>query len=304
MGKLNIAHHKSYHPYRLDNIERVRRDEAAAKLKETEDADRVLVADAESRLGALRSRAGITPPHSPPPGDRATEDPAPPVASGSASSSIPLSNGHINLFADLEEHTAALAARASKSKPALTDTDRGMALAPTKQDLNPWYSSSGPKDSDADKTAAARRQRDLARQVRADPLASIPSHLMRSSRTTSSRPPPSHHHPPPRRHAHAQPPQPQPPQPQAAASSSSREGRLARESSERERALALVRRKQRERERAESATATPSTVHGGYADVFNRVEVEDAHRDRDRAWRQRRWEDDAGIGWRPRPERH
>ena len=44
MGKLNIAHHKSYHPYRLDNIERVRRDEAAAKLKETEDADRVLVA--------------------------------------------------------------------------------------------------------------------------------------------------------------------------------------------------------------------------------------------------------------------
>ena len=44
MGKLNIAHHKSYHPYRLDNIERVRRDEAAAKLKQTEDADRVLVA--------------------------------------------------------------------------------------------------------------------------------------------------------------------------------------------------------------------------------------------------------------------
>ena len=42
MGKLNIAHHKSYHPYRLDNIERVRRDEAAAKRKQTEDADRAL----------------------------------------------------------------------------------------------------------------------------------------------------------------------------------------------------------------------------------------------------------------------
>jgi hypothetical protein len=174
MGKLNIAHHKSYHPYRLDNIERVRRDEAAAKLKETEDADRVLVAvrlrlhrkysthnslqDAESRLGALRSRAGITPPHSPPPADREAEDPAPPVASGSGSSSIPLSsNGHINLFADLEEHASALAARASKSKPALTDTDRGLPLAPTKQDLNPWYSSTSPKDSDSDKLAAARR---------------------------------------------------------------------------------------------------------------------------------------------------
>jgi hypothetical protein len=44
MGKLNIAHHKSYHPYRLDNIERVRRDEAAAKKKHAEDADRALVA--------------------------------------------------------------------------------------------------------------------------------------------------------------------------------------------------------------------------------------------------------------------
>ena len=44
MGKLNIAHHKSYHPYRLDNIERVRRDEAAAKSKQAEDTDRALVA--------------------------------------------------------------------------------------------------------------------------------------------------------------------------------------------------------------------------------------------------------------------
>lgn len=34
MGKLNIAHHKSYHPYRRDNIERVRRDEEEARLKE------------------------------------------------------------------------------------------------------------------------------------------------------------------------------------------------------------------------------------------------------------------------------
>jgi pyruvate/2-oxoglutarate dehydrogenase complex dihydrolipoamide acyltransferase (E2) component len=102
--------------------------------------------------------------------------------------------------------------------------------------------------------------------------------------------------PPPARTAAAAP---------AAPSSASREGRLVRESAERERALALVRRKQRERERAESATATPSTVHGGgYADVFNRVEVEDAHRERDRAWRQRRWEDDAGNSRRPRPKRH
>ena len=49
MGKLNIAHHKSYHPYRLDNIERVRRDETDAKRKQTEDVDRAL-AVVRSRL--------------------------------------------------------------------------------------------------------------------------------------------------------------------------------------------------------------------------------------------------------------
>jgi hypothetical protein len=169
MGKLNIAHHKSYHPYRLDNIERVRRDEAEAKRKQTEDEDRALVAvcllfplncvhttttpfqDAESRLSTLRARAGITPPPSPPHNADAVS--AVPVASGSG---VTLSNRHINLFADLEEHAAALAARASKSKPAMTDLDRGVPLAPTKQDLHPWYSvtRTGGKD---DKTAEARR---------------------------------------------------------------------------------------------------------------------------------------------------
>jgi hypothetical protein len=130
------------------------------------------------------------------------------------------------------------------------------------------------------------RQRDLARQLKADPLSSIPLHLKR----------PLHSHtatPPPQPHSYSQPKQSQKPPP----TSSSREGRLARESVERERALALLRRKQREREQAERATATPSTVNGGdagrgYADVFNRREVEDAHRERDRSWRHRRWEDD------------
>jgi hypothetical protein len=44
MGKLNIAHHKSYHPYRRDNIERVRRDEEEAKLKEAQEEGRVMLA--------------------------------------------------------------------------------------------------------------------------------------------------------------------------------------------------------------------------------------------------------------------
>jgi hypothetical protein len=44
MGKLNIAHHKSYHPYRRDNIERVRRDEEEARLKEEDEEGRVMLA--------------------------------------------------------------------------------------------------------------------------------------------------------------------------------------------------------------------------------------------------------------------
>jgi len=288
MGKLNIAHHKSYHPYRLDNIERVRRDEADAKRKQIEDTDRVLVADAESRLSTLRARAGITPPSSPP---HITDvgEPIDRTAPGVSGSTLDLSNGHINLFADLEEHAAALAARASKSKPAMTDLDRGMPLAPTKGDLHPWYSAARGDGKD-DKTAGERRQRDLARQLKADPLASIPSHLKRPTRA----PPPS------QPHSRSEPQQ----SIETPPSSASREGRLARESVERARALALLRRKERERQRAESATATPSTVHGGdgpgYVDVFNRREVEDAHRERDRSWRQRRWEDDNDDRYRRR----
>jgi hypothetical protein len=44
MGRLVIAHHKSYHPYRRDNIERVRRDEEEAKLKEEKEEGRMMLA--------------------------------------------------------------------------------------------------------------------------------------------------------------------------------------------------------------------------------------------------------------------
>jgi N-terminal domain of CBF1 interacting co-repressor CIR len=44
MGKLNIAHHKSYHPYRRDNIEKVRRDEEEARIKEAQEEGRMQLA--------------------------------------------------------------------------------------------------------------------------------------------------------------------------------------------------------------------------------------------------------------------
>jgi hypothetical protein len=44
IGKLNIAHHKSYHPYRRDNIEKVRRDEEEARQQEPREEGRMLLA--------------------------------------------------------------------------------------------------------------------------------------------------------------------------------------------------------------------------------------------------------------------
>ena len=68
--------------------------------------------------------------------------------------------------------------------------------------------------------------------------------------------------------------------------------------SERERALELIRRKKRHLE----GNATPSTVceepSSGYGDVFNRREVEEAHRYRDRP--HRRWDDEDRNGHRSR----
>jgi hypothetical protein len=54
MGKLNIAHHKSYHPYRRDNVERVRRDEEEARLNEAKEEGRMLLAVRSSPFGGRR----------------------------------------------------------------------------------------------------------------------------------------------------------------------------------------------------------------------------------------------------------
>jgi hypothetical protein len=63
MGRLVIAHHKSYHPYRRDNIERVRRDEEEARLKEEREEGRMLLAvsiiSSSSLLGFIYVYIGL-----------------------------------------------------------------------------------------------------------------------------------------------------------------------------------------------------------------------------------------------------
>ncbi|KAI8647273.1 hypothetical protein BD408DRAFT_408899 [Parasitella parasitica] len=54
---MNILHHKSWHVYNKDNIERVRKDEAEAETEAKKKQDRVILAESEARLELLRKRA-------------------------------------------------------------------------------------------------------------------------------------------------------------------------------------------------------------------------------------------------------
>ncbi|KAJ3876175.1 hypothetical protein F5051DRAFT_454019 [Lentinula edodes] len=261
MGKLNIAHHKSYHPYRRDNIEKVRRDEEEARLKEAKEEGRILLADSEARIDLLRQKNRSSKKH---PDDELRQ-----LASSStavaAPASLSTSGGHINFFEDLEQNAIVAAAKASK-KDLPSETDKGFALAPSAKDLNPWYS--GSSDQKSLDENDDRRKRDTARKSIHDPLTTI-NHQLASSSTQSSVKPRLTRPSPPKYPL-------QPPEVNA---------RLSRESAERERALALIRRKKREMMGSE----TPSTVRGGdsaseYGDMYNRRDVEDAHRLRDQRW--------------------
>ncbi|MBW0515587.1 hypothetical protein O181_055302 [Austropuccinia psidii MF-1] len=56
MGKLNILHHKSYHVYNRENVERVKRDELRAQLEDEAKTQSTIAANSEARLSLLRSQ--------------------------------------------------------------------------------------------------------------------------------------------------------------------------------------------------------------------------------------------------------
>ncbi|KAF9527874.1 hypothetical protein CPB83DRAFT_855341 [Crepidotus variabilis] len=286
MGKLNIAHHKSYHPYRRDNIERVRKDEEEARLKESKEEGRMMLADAEARIDLLRQKAGV-----PPIGGSGSEQSKPKkrrrqdeekeemkrIAEGSGlqhGAILPTTNGHINLFEDLEhtQKTIAAAIRSSSKKASTasssTETEKGVPLAPSTKDLNPWYSernSSKDEAKELEDREKERKRREESRKTAHDPLTSITRQLAVRSSSLSSR-------------TTMRPP----PLPASSSGTGDVHTRLNRESSERERALALIRRKKREME----GNMTPSTVvddsGSEYGDMYNRREVQEAHRYRER----------------------
>lgn len=97
------------------------------------------------------------------------------------------------------------------------------------------------------------------------------------------------------------------PPPRASQSSGSLlESRLQREQSERERAAALIAQRKKEKEMAMRGSETPSSVapsEGGYGDLYNKMDVEEAARRRRGEagqWRNhvRRWDGSQGRGQR------
>ncbi|KIP03060.1 hypothetical protein PHLGIDRAFT_256870 [Phlebiopsis gigantea 11061_1 CR5-6] len=258
MGKLNIAHHKSYHPYRRDNIERVRRDEAEAALDEAAKEAKVMLADADARMDALRARAGAGAYKGKERAHEEEESAAGPSGAGLGS------GAHINLFEEFEKKDgAAMLKTVSKKTLEGDQREQGIPLAPPEKDRTPWYSDKRPREANED-----RRRRDQMRKSVHDPLTSINQQLARLS--DDPRPP-----------ARSK-PRPRDGPPQVAE-------RLSRESTERQRALELIARRRREA----AGSATPSTVRGGmdgaYGDQYNAHAVEEAHQRRGGGGGGRRW---------------
>ncbi|KAI0367334.1 hypothetical protein BV20DRAFT_572744 [Pilatotrama ljubarskyi] len=302
MGKLNIAHHKSYHPYRRDNIERVRRDEEEARQKEAVEEGRMMLADSEARIDLLRQRAGLGGSKTRSKGreddDLALLDSqgAGPSTAGAPAevSTLTTANGHINFFEDLERSVIPVHGNMRSTKkppPGGVESEKGVALAPSAKDLNPWYvdAKRAKETEEVDETDEVKRRRDLQRKSAHDPLTAINSQLASRSGGNGSSSSSSSTRRPPR----ALPPAPPSAPPEVAA-------RLTRESAERQRALELIARKKREM----AGSETPSTVYrgvdrrgmggSGYGDVFNRREVDEVQRERRRGWERDRDRDRDG----------
>ncbi|CUA78520.1 hypothetical protein RSOLAG22IIIB_07136 [Rhizoctonia solani] len=322
MGKLNIAHHKSYHPYRADNIERVRRDEEEARLKEAIEDGRVSLADSEARISLLRERAKTESKPSKHKQQREEEkllQSRNPLIAGSSEEdhhvskekgqggalTLTAASGHVNFFEELEyshqntlEHGARTRTKAEIDKAREKELERGVPLMPDDKDRRPWYMDKALKHLKdmTDEEAKSKEQPDpepeLEREKwgkrRGNKTSSKtrldPLKDMQTHLAARSRALSS------RSHSNSN-PMPPPSSLPARASSSNSSGpkdpsteRTTREAAERARAEALIAKRQAEKDAASSVGGdTPYSVRdGGYSDVYNKNETREAHHAWDR----------------------
>ncbi|KAG8731975.1 hypothetical protein FRC11_001293 [Ceratobasidium sp. 423] len=317
MGKLNIAHHKSYHPYRADNIERVRRDEEEARLKEAIEDGRVSLADSEARIALLRERAKAEAKPSKHKQQREEEkllQSRNPLIAGTSSPSahhvsnekgeggaltLTAASGHVNFFEELEyshqntlEHSGGARTKAEIDKAKEKELERGVPLMPDEKDRRPWYMDKGlkhPKDmtdeevklkEEAEPEAEREKWGKRARGNKTSSKTSLdPLKDMQSHLAARSR----------ALSSRTPNPMPPPAAPRASTSSGPKDAateRATRESAERARAEALIAKRRAEMDATSSVGGdTPYSVRdSGYSDVYNKKETREAHH----AWERQR----------------
>ncbi|KAK4514677.1 cyclin-dependent protein kinase [Mucor velutinosus] len=180
---MNILHHKSWHVYNKDNIERVRKDEAEAEAEAKKKQDRVMLAESEARLDLLRKRANAS---------------LPAIQDQQDTKRIE----HVNLFQDLEdkhnansnnpEHEAEQKAKDEKWEKQITMyLDKGTEKAPwyakpTAQRTDKYIDQHVFKRSHKDDGNPHRRKR-KALEINDDPLDYITKTLSKRDEKKRSR---------------------------------------------------------------------------------------------------------------------
>ena len=203
---LHLLHHKSWHVYNKDNVERVQRDKEKARLKEEAEEQRMNEIDQERRLAQLRGNAyGI-----PVPEETATFTTKAPSKRGSdkrGSEDKGSEDGavgrraevesqkHFNLFEDVEreakkggitkkegEGNPEREKEVEKEKKKWEDLVTSKLINSAKEH-NPWYSTkdlrSGAEKQKSEVEKEVRQQKEMKMKSEADPLKAMEKFLER-----------------------------------------------------------------------------------------------------------------------------
>jgi len=202
---LHLLHHKSWHVYNKDNVERVQRDKEKARLKEEAEEQRMNEIDQERRLAQLRGNAyGI-----PVPEETATFTTKAPSKRGSdkrGSEDKGSEDGavgrrvevesqkHFNLFEDVEREakkggiTKEGEGNPEREKEVEREKKKWEDLVTSKlinsaKEHNPWYSTrdlrSGAEKQKSEVEKEVREQKEMKMKSEADPLKAMEKFLER-----------------------------------------------------------------------------------------------------------------------------
>ena len=189
---LHLLHHKSWHVYNKENIERVHRDQENARRKEEEQEMRMNAADQERRLAQLRGNAYGDDYKLPAPSDPVERPPnaisVPSVKDIGQSRRGIAKSKHVNLFEELEagQIKSQVEGNVEREKELAMEKKKWEDMVTSKlinatKDHTPWYSQLD-KVSRVDKERSEvekelKAQKEMKRKDDADPLKQMQRHL-------------------------------------------------------------------------------------------------------------------------------